>query len=241
MMRMVIGGGIVGASSVVAAYSILGKNDDKKPMCLVMFGAPGSGKGTQCERLKKNFGVHHISTGDVLRDHVKRGTPLGAQAKGFMDRGELVPDDLIIGLLKEEISGAKKGWLIDGMPRTRVQAEAMSKMGLDPEVFITLEVPDGILEERITLRRSDPVTGKIYHLKFNPAKDPEVAMRLTQRKDDTAEALKTRLVSYHKNLTAVKAFYKEKGVLCEIDGVEGGIDGVHVSLLTAVLQARMPE
>jgi len=237
MMRVAMGAG----AGFGLGYLLTGKKDDKKPMQLVMFGAPGSGKGTQCELLKKNFGVKHISTGDVLRDHVKRGTPLGSQAKGFMDKGELVPDDLIINLLSEEIKGATKGWLIDGMPRTKVQAEAMTKMGLTPEVFVTLEVPDEILEERITLRRSDPVTGDIYHLKFKPPKDPAVAARLEQRKDDTAEALKKRLVGYHANLAAVKGFYNEKGLLKEIDGCAGGIDGVHNKLLTSVLQARMPE
>lgn len=240
MLRPAILGGVGGAVIGYGAYAFT-KKDDKKPMRLVLFGAPGSGKGTQCERLKKNFGVKHISTGDVLRDHVKRGTPLGAKAKGFMDAGALVPDDLIIDLLNEEIKGATKGWLIDGMPRTRVQAEAMTKMGLIPEVFVTLEVPDEILEERITLRRSDPVTGDIYHLKFKPPKDPQVAARLEQRKDDTKEALQNRLVQYHKNLTAVKSFYNDQGILKELDGVTGGIDGVHVSLLTSVLQARMPE
>merc|ERR1712190_694445 len=162
---------------------------------------------------KKSFGVHHISTGDVLRDHVKRGTPLGTQAKEFMDAGRLVPDQLIIDLLKEEVKGAKNGWLIDGMPRTAVQAEAMSEMGLDPQVFITLEVPDSVLEERITLRRMDPDTGDIYHLKFKPPTDETVAARLTQRKDDTAEALKTRLVAYHENLDKVKEVYRKKGTL----------------------------
>jgi adenylate kinase len=230
-----------GAVGFAVGYYAFSKKQDKQPMKLVMFGAPGSGKGTQCEKLKKNFGVKHISTGDCLRDHVKRGTPLGAKAKGFMDAGHLVPDDLIVDLLNEEIKGAAKGWLIDGMPRTKVQAEAMTKMGLTPEVFVTLEVPDEILEERITLRRCDPVTGDIYHLKFHPPNDPEVAARLTQRKDDTAEALKSRLVSYHKNLNDVKEFYKGKGLLKEIDGVEGGIAGVHVNLLTSLLQARMPQ
>merc|ERR1739848_88477 len=207
---------------------------------MVLFGAPGSGKGTQCEKLKNTFGLRHISTGDVLRDHVKRGTPLGSQAKEYMDAGKLVPDELMIGLIKEETEGAHSGWLIDGMPRTRVQAEAMTEMGLDPRVFVTLEVPDEILEERITLRRMDPVTGDIYHLKFKPPTDPEVANRLTQRKDDTAEALRTRLQAYHRNLAAVKEFYKQKGTLYELDGVKGGIDGVHSELLTAVLKTRLP-
>jgi adenylate kinase len=205
---------------------------------LVLFGAPGSGKGTQCDKLKKNFGVKHISSGDVLRDHVKRGTEIGLKAKSFMDAGALVPDEVILSLLEAEVKEATNGWLIDGMPRTRVQAEAMSKMGLEPECFITLEVSDDVLEERIVHRRMDPETGDIYHLKFKPP-PKEIVSRLTQRSDDTAEKLRARLVAYHDNLDNVKGFYKQKGTLVELDGVSGGIDGVHSALLTALLQARM--
>mmetsp|Transcript_95799 Transcript_95799/g.166452 ORF Transcript_95799/g.166452 Transcript_95799/m.166452 type:complete len:504 (-) Transcript_95799:132-1643(-) len=236
-----IEGGIAGVTSNILTAIIQARIRPSvgAPLQLVLFGAPGSGKGTQSEKLKKSFGVKHISTGDVLRDHVKRGTPLGSQAKGFMDAGKLVPDELMIGLILEETKDAKAGWLIDGMPRTRVQAEAMVSMGLDPEVFITLEVPDEVLEERITLRRMDPVTNTIYHLKFKPPKDPEVEKRLIQRSDDTAEKLKSRLVSYHANLVAVKEYYSAKGVLKEIDGVGSGIDGVTNDVLTAVLKSRV--
>lgn len=221
--------------------TILFKKESKpKPMQLILFGAPGSGKGTQCEKLTASFGVKHISSGDVLRDHVKRGTPLGALAKGYMDAGKLVPDDVMIGLIADETKDAKHGWLIDGMPRTVEQAKAMTKMGLNPQCFICLDVPDEVLEERITLRRSDPVTGKIYHLKFKPPPE-EVKGRLVHRKDDTVDALKTRLKGYHANLNTVKAFYKDSGVICELDGNKGGIDGVHSALLTAVLKSRLPK
>lgn len=213
--------------------------EESRPLNMVLFGAPGSGKGTQCDKLKKDFGLRHISTGDVLRDHVNRGTPLGAQAKEYMDAGKLVPDELMIGLIKEETKDAHNGWLIDGMPRTRVQAEAMTQMGLDPRVFVTLEVPDEVLEERITLRRMDPATGDIYHLKFKPPRDPEVERRLTQRKDDTAEKLRTRLEAYHANLSKVKEFYKKRGSLVELDGVSTGIDGVYAGLLSSLLESML--
>jgi len=213
---------------------------DPTPLNLVLFGAPGSGKGTQSEMLKKEFGLKHISTGDVLRDHVKRGTELGTMAKEFMDAGKLVPDQVMLDLIAEETKGATNGWMIDGMPRTVVQAEAMTKMGLVPNIFITLEVPDSVLEERITLRRLDPDTGDIYHLKFKPPSDPTIEGRLVQRSDDTAEKLKSRLEAYHANLNAVKEVYREFGTLVELDGVEGGIEGVSVKLLSSVLTARLP-
>jgi adenylate kinase len=156
-----------------------------------------------------------------------------------MDKGELVPDDLMINLLKAETQDAPNGWLIDGMPRTPVQAKAMNKMGLEPDLFFTLEVPDSVLADRITLRRMDPVTGEIYNLKLKPP-PPEIKSRLTQRKDDTLPKLQTRLGVYHKNLDMVKEIYKETNNLKELDGVGGGIDGVHSRLLTEMLKDRLP-
>ena len=157
---------LAGAGALWAFTKYSGGDTAASPLQLIVFGAPGSGKGTQCAKLKASFGLRHISTGDVLRDHVKRGTPLGKEAQVFMDSGQLVPDDLMLGLIKTETDGAAEtGWLIDGMPRTRNQAEHMQRMGLLGQLFVTLEVPDAALEERITLRRLDPDTGDIYHLK----------------------------------------------------------------------------
>eukprot|EP00451_Oxyrrhis_marina_P046401 CAMPEP_0204449258 /NCGR_PEP_ID=MMETSP0470-20130426/99746_1 /ASSEMBLY_ACC=CAM_ASM_000385 /TAXON_ID=2969 /ORGANISM="Oxyrrhis marina" /LENGTH=423 /DNA_ID=CAMNT_0051449073 /DNA_START=44 /DNA_END=1315 /DNA_ORIENTATION=- len=127
---------------------------------LILFGAPGSGKGTQCEKLTALFGVKHISTGDLLREHVKNGTALGKQAKEFMDKGALVPDSLVIDLLKDAVKDAPKGWIIDGMPRTAVQAEFMQKEGLVPDCFLTLDVPDSVLEERIAADASTRRPGR---------------------------------------------------------------------------------
>eukprot|EP00930_Biecheleria_cincta_P037428 TRINITY_DN2568_c0_g1_i1.p1 TRINITY_DN2568_c0_g1~~TRINITY_DN2568_c0_g1_i1.p1 ORF type:complete len:514 (+),score=104.39 TRINITY_DN2568_c0_g1_i1:51-1544(+) len=212
-----------------------------RPMKLILFGAPGSGKGTQCEMLKKELGLKHISTGDVLRDHVKRGTELGKMAKECMDAGKLVPDQVMLDLIAEETKDACNGWMIDGMPRTPVQAEAMMKMGLVPQIFVTLEVPDEVLEERITLRRLDPETGTIYHLKFKPPpEDPAMQARLIQRSDDTAEKLKTRLQMYHSNLNSVKDVYRNRGTLAELDGASGGIEGVSARVLCSVLKSRLP-
>jgi len=164
--------------------------------------------------------VVHISTGDLLREAVKKGTDLGKQAKGYMDKGALVPDELIINLAKEQLEtkeAKEHGWLLDGFPRTKEQAEAMAKAGIHAEAFILIEVPDEVLVERVEGRRLDPETGAIYHLKFNPPPDDEkVKKRLTQRSDDNADKLKNRLVEYHKHVSSVEGYFKE--ILLRVDG-----------------------
>ena len=146
---------------------------------IIISGAPGSGKGTQCEFIKKKFGVVHISTGDILRDHVKRQTDLGKQAKSFMDKGALVPDELVIALVKDRLSQPdcqKQGWLLDGFPRTAAQAEAMDKEGIKGDSFVLLDVPDSVLVDRCAQRRLDPETGKMYHLTTNPPPEDVAAL-----------------------------------------------------------------
>lgn len=185
----------------------------KKYHGVVIFGAPASGKGTQSERIVAKFGHVHMSSGDILRGEVSNGTPLGKQAKGFMDAGKLVPDELVIGMIKNKLltpEVSKNGWLLDGMPRTQVQAKALDDMGCHPDLIISLEVPDDVLVERVCGRREDPVTKKIYHLKFNPP-PPEVVGRLTQRSDDTEDKLRVRLASFHANSGAIISYYKANG------------------------------
>lgn len=188
---------------------------------IIISGAPASGKGTQCEFIVKKFGVVHISTGDVLREHVKKGTELGKMAKSYMDKGGLVPDEVMIGIVKDKLESEeckKKGWLLDGFPRTGVQAEAMAKQGIKADKFVLLNVPDKVLIERCVGRRTDPETGKIYHLKFNPPpNDPAVQKRLVHRSDDTEEAMKSRITQYKKNVDAVKGYYK--AITQEFDGI----------------------
>lgn len=177
---------------------------------IVISGAPASGKGTQCEKIVQAFNVVHISTGDLLRDHVKRGTDLGRRAKEFMDSGKLVPDQLIVDLVRDRLSKEdckERGWLLDGFPRTRKQALALSGMGVLPDKFIQLDVPDYLLVERVTGRRTDPVSGKIYHLKFSPPTDPDVAGRLVQRADDTEDTVRNRLQEFHRNAKEVLENY----------------------------------
>ena len=156
------------SAGIAAAASGNAKKEAPK---IIIAGAPGSGKGTQCEYIVKKYGVVHISTGDILREQVRNGTALGKEAKEYMCKGALVPDSVVIGMMKAKLSEPEvkaKGWLLDGFPRTAAQAKAMADIGIKADAFVQLEVPDSVLVERICLRRTDPVTGKIYHLKFNP-------------------------------------------------------------------------
>jgi adenylate kinase len=195
------------------------------PLRVIIAGAPASGKGTQCEVIKQQFGLVHLSTGDILRAAVKEGTDLGLQAKAFMDSGKLVPDELIIGVICDRLKQedcVKKGWLLDGFPRTKSQAEALCAAGMDPDCFLLLDVPEEILVERVTGRRSDPVTGKIYHMKFNPPENEEVAARLVQRSDDTADMIRVRYREFKANIDAVQACYEDK--MAWVDGSASQMD-----------------
>jgi adenylate kinase len=193
-------------------------------MRMILVGPPGAGKGTQATRLVDNFRIPHISSGDMLRAAVKEGTVLGREADGFMKAGKLVPDEVVIGMILERIakSDCAAGFMLDGFPRTRPQAaaldEAMGKAGIELDAVVLIEVPDGLLEERAVGRRSDPDTGAIYHLKYNPP-PPEVISRLVHRKDDTIEAVSTRIQKYHSETAPIIPFYIDKGILKRVDGV----------------------
>ncbi len=195
----------------------------EKPLTpkIIIAGPPAAGKGSQCEQIVAAFGVVHISTGDLLRAEVKAQTENGKKADAFMKNGQLVPDDLIIGMVRDRLEQPdvrERGWLLDGFPRTAFQAVALNKAGVVPSCFILLEVPDQVVTERIAGRRTDPVTGKVYHLTNNPppSNDEQLLKRLEQRKDDTAEAIGARLVSYHKNLEDILDLYLS--VLVRVDG-----------------------
>jgi len=189
------------------------------PLKIIIAGAPASGKGTQCEIIKAKYGVVHLSTGDILRAAVKEGTELGVKAKGFMDAGQLVPDELIIDVVCARLKQSdcvNQGWLLDGFPRTKSQAEALSKAGIVPDSFVLLDVPEEILVERVTGRRTDPVTGKIYHMKFSPPENGEVAARLVQRSDDTEEKIKVRVKEFQSHISAIRSKYEDK--MIAVDG-----------------------
>eukprot|EP01059_Diplonema_ambulator_P020226 TRINITY_DN33946_c0_g1_i1.p1 TRINITY_DN33946_c0_g1~~TRINITY_DN33946_c0_g1_i1.p1 ORF type:complete len:323 (+),score=57.64 TRINITY_DN33946_c0_g1_i1:86-1054(+) len=169
---------------------------------VIIAGPPAGGKGTQCEILVKTFGFVHISTGDLLRAEVSANTQLGVTAQGYMTKGELVPDDIVIGMLLKKINEPEvkaKGWLLDGFPRTVNQARVMLQEGINADCIVVLDVPDEVVTERISGRRTDPETGIVYHLKYRPPPE-DIKHRLKQRQDDTPAAIKERLVQYHRNV-----------------------------------------
>jgi len=193
-------------------------------MRLILVGPPGAGKGTQAAELISRLQIQHLSTGDMLRAAVVQGTELGKQADGHMRSGGLVPDDLVIPIVIERIqqSDCQNGFILDGFPRTRPQAEALDQAltaaGVQLDAVLLIEVPDDLIVERITGRRMDPETKVIYHLKFNPP-PAEIADRLEHRKDDTEEACRARLGKYHSETAPIIPFYESRGLLRRIDGV----------------------
>jgi len=193
-------------------------------------GLPGAGKGTQASEIVKKFPIPHISTGDMFRKAIKDETDLGKEAKSYMDRGELVPDEVTVGIVKERISedDAKKGFLLDGFPRTIDQAESLSQImsELDREIdaVINIEVPEEELMNRLTGRRICEKCGTTYHLVFNPPKVDGVCDidggKLYQRKDDNPETVSNRLSVNVKQSKPILEYYDEKGVLKNIDGAK---------------------
>jgi adenylate kinase len=193
-------------------------------MRMILVGPPGAGKGTQAAFLVEKFAIPHISTGDMFRAAVVEGTERGKQADVFMKLGQLVPDEVVIGMVLERITkpDCNEGFMLDGFPRTRPQAaaldEALTAAGLALDVVLLIEVPDELIVERITGRRTDPETGTIYHLTFNPP-PADIADRVVQRKDDTVEACVARLEKYHSETTPIIPFYEAKAILRRVDGV----------------------
>ena len=182
-------------------------------MRIILLGAPGAGKGTQASHLREKFNIPQISTGDMLRAAVKAGTPLGLEAKAFMDSGGLVPDAVIIGLVSERIKQADcaNGFLFDGFPRTIPQAEAMKNAGVGIDYVVEIDVPDEAIVERMSGRRSHLASGRTYHVKFNPpkldGKDDVTGEDLVQRDDDLEATVKTRLNVYHSQTKPLVKYY----------------------------------
>ncbi|XP_030951517.1 adenylate kinase, chloroplastic-like isoform X1 [Quercus lobata] len=208
---------------------------------IMISGAPASGKGTQCELITQKYGLVHVAAGDLLRAEVAAGSDNGRQAKEFMEKGQLVPDEIVVMMVKERLllpDAEENGWLLDGYPRSLSQATALKKFGFEPDLFILLEVPEDILVERVIGRRLDPVTGKIYHLKYSPPETEEIAARLTQRFDDTEEKVKLRLRTHHQNVEAVLSMFKD--ITVKIDG-NGSKEDVFAQIdgwLTKLLEQR---
>ena len=197
-------------------------------MNIIFLGPPGAGKGTQAKVLVEKYVIPQISTGDMLREHVAKGTELGLKAKEYMEKGQLVPDEIILSMVKERLSqdDAQKGFILDGFPRTVAQAEALDKlleeMGKKIEYVLALIVPDEELVTRLTGRRTCKNCGMMYHIKFKPpkveGKCDACGGELYQRPDDNEETVRNRLKVYHEQTAPLIEYYRKKGVLFEVDG-----------------------
>lgn len=205
-------------------------------MQIILLGAPGSGKGTQAKVLAERRGIPHVSTGDMLREAVRNGTELGRQAEPIMKSGGLVPDDLMVGIIRERLAqnDAREGFVLDGFPRTVVQAEKLDGLltqgnGSQTPRVIHLLVPDEVIVQRISARRSCPVCGSVFHLEHAPPKLADVCDQcggaLVARADDTEEAVRKRLEAFHRQTMPVVEYYQAKGWLRSVDGL-GAVDEV---------------
>jgi adenylate kinase len=199
-------------------------------MKIVMLGAPGAGKGTQAVNIAKEYGIPHISTGDIFRANIKNQTELGMKAKEFMDKGALVPDEITIGMLLDRIaeSDCKNGFVLDGFPRTIPQAEslkaALQLQDAKIDYAVDIEVPDEVITTRVTGRRACPKCGSTYHTVFNPPKQEGICnncgSELVQRADDNPETVIERLKTYHEMTQPLIDFYEKEGVLHSVDGTK---------------------
>ena len=193
-------------------------------MNIIFFGAPGAGKGTQAEIVSKKLDIPTISTGNIIREAIKNGTEMGLSAKSYIDAGKLVPDEVVIGIIKDrlDMDDCKNGFILDGFPRTIPQAKALDEMGVKIDVVLNIEVSDDDIVNRMSGRRTCPKCGSTYHIEFNPTKTEGVCdncgTELTVRKDDHPDVVKSRLDVYHSETEPLKAFYEEKGILRTVVG-----------------------
>jgi adenylate kinase len=202
-----------------------------RSQALIFLGAPGAGKGTQAREVSKHFSIPQISTGDILREAVRNQTPLGLAAKAKMEAGELVPDEVVCGIVEQRISqpDCEGGFILDGFPRTLGQAECLNRMlqakGKGNPLVLDIQVDPDLLLKRLTGRRTCSVCGEIYNIYFNPPKVDGVCDKdggkLLQRADDSEETIRQRLVAYEKQTSPLIDYYRRKGVLREVDGKRG--------------------
>jgi len=208
-------------------------------MNLVFLGAPGAGKGTQADVVAAKLGIPTISTGNILRAAVRNGTPVGLQAKKFMDSGALVPDDVIIGIVAERLAepDCRNGCILDGVPRTLVQAEMMEKSGIRVDVAVLIDVADAVIEKRMGGRRACTACGATYHVEANPPAKEGVCDKcggeLTVRKDDLPETVQNRLAVYHRETEPLIGFYRSRGKLKTVEGT-GAVDEITAKVFKAL-------
>jgi adenylate kinase len=217
---------------------------------LILLGPPGAGKGTQAERLIEDFALPHYATGDILRGAVKEGTELGLQAKGYMDRGDLVPDDVISAVVVDRIDSpeALDGFLLDGFPRTIAQAEALetalAPLGRKPTAVLSIEVPDDEVVRRLSGRRVCERNGHPYHVEFDPPKNEgfcdQDGSPLIQRDDDREETIKHRLDVFHEQTAPLVDYYERQGLLRRFDGSRSP-DEVHAHIRATLATLKLEE
>jgi len=205
-------------------------------MKIILLGPQGAGKGTQAQRLANRAGAKHISTGDIVRAEIKSGSELGQKVQDYNDRGELVPDEIIVEMAKPYLDDAES-WILDGFPRNEAQAKALDaaleELGEELDAVVALEAPDEALVKRLSGRRQSQSTGNIYHVEFDPPEDGEDEGPFVQRKDDTEEAIRRRLEIYHEQTEPLKDYYAERGLLATVDA-EQSIPEVTEDILEAV-------
>jgi adenylate kinase len=216
---------------------------------LILLGPPGAGKGTQAERLKDDFGLPYIGTGELLRKHTENGTELGGEAAPYMERGDLVPDELVIGMILEELdNNGRDGFLLDGYPRSVEQADALDKAlyehGRSLTAALLIDVDDETVIQRLSGRRVCVKAGHLYHMRFDPPKHDEVCdqdgSRLVQREDDKTETVKRRLATYHRKTAPLIDYYEQRGLLRRFDGARDPSE-VHDHVRATLAMLRLEE
>lgn len=217
---------------------------------LILLGPPGAGKGTQAERLREDFDLPYYATGDILRGAVADKTDLGQQAKEYMDRGDLVPDEVMVGVIAERIDSdeARDGFLLDGFPRTLRQAdaldEALSDLGRRLTAVLAIDAPDQEVIRRLSGRRVNPKTGRIYHVEFDPPKNPGFCdvdgTKLVQREDDRPETVEHRLEVFHEQTSPLSEYYDSRGLLRRFDGTRAPTE-VHDHIRATIATLRLED
>ena len=208
-------------------------------MNLILLGAPGAGKGTQAEMLVKRLNIPSISTGNMLREAMANGSELGKQVKQAMDEGKLVSDELVLGITAQRVAqpDCKNGYILDGVPRTLAQAEALEQMGVVIDYVVSIEIDDAVIEGRMTGRRVCPKCGATYHIVANPTNVEGICdqcgAEVIIRKDDAPETVKSRLATYHSTTEVLKDFYAQRGKLKLING-DQSIEGAFADILKAI-------